>query len=107
MSDLERSLLFYIRACKLPRPELQYRIVPDRKFRWDMAWPAQRVAVEVQGGIWTGGKHTRGVGLMRDMEKNNLAVLNGWVVLFVSADHIESGSATDWIRDALELRAAV
>jgi very-short-patch-repair endonuclease len=105
MSDLERELLFHIKALKLPFPVPEYPCVPDRKFRWDFAWPDHKVAVEVQGGIWTQGAHARGNGLLRDYEKANLASLHGWCVLYVAAEHIRTGRAIEWIRDALELRS--
>jgi very-short-patch-repair endonuclease len=106
MSDLERELLFHIKALKLPMPVPEYQCVPDRKFRFDLAFPEHKVAVEVQGGIWTQGAHARGNGLLRDYEKLNLAQMHGWVVLFVAKEHIASGQAVEWIRDALELRSA-
>jgi hypothetical protein len=39
------------------------------------------VAVEFEGGIWSNGRHIRGKGYARDVEKYNLAVLEGWRVL--------------------------
>jgi very-short-patch-repair endonuclease len=106
VSDLERALWFMLKVHKLPLPEREYECIPDRKFRWDMAWPEHKVAVEIQGGIWSKGAHSSGRGLLRDYEKLNLAQLHDWTVLFVAAEHIESGQAVEWIRDALELRSA-
>ena len=104
MSDLEQSLLFYLKANKLPTPEREWRFLPDRKFRFDMAYTEGRVGVEVEGGTWVAGRHNRGGGFAKDCEKYNLAALNGWVVIRVTSEHIENGQAVGWIRDALELR---
>ena len=67
----------------LPVPVFEYRFDPTRRWRFDMAWPERLVALEVEGGVWTGGRHSRGKGMMSDMEKYNTAVLAGWRVLRV------------------------
>lgn len=79
----------YYQQCGLPMPVFEYRIIPDRKFRWDIAWPASRVALEVQGGIWLPvSGHKSGVHLKRDYEKNNLALLAGWKVLYIEPKQV-------------------
>jgi len=75
----------------------EYRFHPERKWRFDFAFPAHRVAVEVEGGVWTRGRHTRGRGYIADIEKYNEAVILGWRVLRVTREHIESGQATKWL----------
>lgn len=52
-----------------------------RKWAFDFAWLEQKVALEVEGGIWTGGRHTRGAGFSKDIEKYNTAVTLGWRVV--------------------------
>lgn len=109
MSDLERTLLFLMKTEKLPTPEQEVQVVPDRKFRFDFAYPEQRVAVEVEGITKFGpaiGRHQSFDGFTKDCEKYNIAALNGWLVIRVTRQHIESLKAIEWIRDALELRAA-
>lgn len=103
-SDLERALAFQIRAKGLPKPKTEFLAIPGRKFRFDAAWVPQRLAVEVQGGIWKKGGHSTGTGITRDCEKNNLAVLAGWRVLHVTGDQIASGEAIRWIEAALALK---
>lgn len=61
--------------------ERQYRYVPGRKFAADFAFPAHRLLVEVQGGWATGKAHGSVSGIKADVERGNLATLNGWRVL--------------------------
>lgn len=96
-------MLWLIRAAKLPTPETQAQVIPGRRHRFDFAWRDQRLLLEVQGGVWTGGKHGRGSGIIKDQEKLNLAAINGWRVLQVSANHIRDGKALLWIQQALGL----
>jgi very-short-patch-repair endonuclease len=91
-SSLERTFIYYLRfLC----PDLavgmveQYKIVPDRKWRWDFAWPEKKVAIECHGGLYSGGAHTRPAGVQRDMNKANAATVAGWRVLYFSTDDIE------------------
>lgn len=74
----------YFKSCGLPQPSTEYRFMDSRKYRFDFAWIPERVALEVEGGIWTRGAHGRGSGIMRDIEKYNLATCNGWRVLRVA-----------------------
>lgn len=52
-----------------------------REWRFDLACPSLKLAVELEGGAWTGGRHTRGKGFLEDMQKYNAAVLAGWKLL--------------------------
>ena len=65
----------------LPRPVAEYRFAPPRGWRLDFAWPDRLVALEVEGGVWTGGRHTRGAGFLKDVEKYNCAALAGWTLI--------------------------
>jgi len=53
----------------------------DRKWRFDFAWPAIMLAVEIEGGIYQGGGHTTLSGYTKDCEKYNRAAMDGWTVL--------------------------
>jgi len=92
------------RAAGLPVPEAEVPVVPGRRFRWDWAWKEHRVALEVQGGVWTRGRHTRGAGYSRDTEKLNEGQLAGWLVLYATTQQVSSGQALEWVRRALEVR---
>lgn len=71
-----------------PHPK-EYRFHPTRRWRFDVAWPEHKVAVELEGGVWTRGRHTRGKGYCRDMEKYNAATELGWRLLRFTANDLE------------------
>lgn len=100
-SHLEIMLDDQMCLADLPPWETEFKAIEDRRFRWDRAWPGNRVLVEVQGAVWVKGGHSTGAGITRDAEKNNLAILAGWKPLIVTADHIKSGKALEWIKQAL------
>ena len=87
-----------------PLPVPEYPVAPPRRWRFDLAWPAARVAVEIQGGIFTHGRHVRGAALLREWEKLNTAALAGWAVLLVSPDQVLDGTLTAWLGQAFARR---
>lgn len=68
----------------------EYRFDPIRHWRFDWALPSHKVALEVEGGAFSRGRHTRGAGFVKDMEKYNAATLAGWKVLRVTPDQLLS-----------------
>lgn len=82
-------------------PLREHRFHPVRKWRFDYAFPAHRVAVEIDGGIWTRGRHVRPQGYLRDMEKFNEAARLGWTVLKFSPRDMYTPAAMDTIRQTL------
>lgn len=56
----------------------EYKFHPKRRWRFDYAIPEYKIALEVEGGVWTQGRHTRPVGFLGDVEKYNTATLMGW-----------------------------
>lgn len=58
----------------------EFKFDPDRKWRADRGAPKRKVLVEFEGGVWTGGRHTRGQGFIDDCEKYNAATAAGWRV---------------------------
>jgi hypothetical protein len=75
------SLDFQCGVVGLPKPEREVRFSPPRRWRFDYAWPEYKVALEIEGGAWTKGRHTRGAGFIKDMEKYSEAAIMGWCVL--------------------------
>lgn len=103
-TDFEALLLFQITASGLPKPDTQVEFAPGRKFKADYAWREFRLMVEVQGGIWRrgGGAHSHPNNILRDIEKQQLAVLNGWWVFPVTTDEVRNGQALKLIELALQ-----
>jgi very-short-patch-repair endonuclease len=101
-SGLEETLLLLIRAEGLPEPEREWRFHPTRRWRLDFAYPEKRIGIEVQGGTYIRGAHSRGTGLERDYEKYNQAQVLGWDVYQFSRKMIESGEAIETIKRVLE-----
>jgi hypothetical protein len=91
-------------ALGLPEPETEYAFHPDRKWRFDYAWPKEHVALEREGGTWHGGRHTHGAGYRNDCQKYNAAQLLGWVVIRATADMMESGEAIRAVEKAIAMR---
>jgi len=102
MSGLEKALAAELERAGLPKPEPQYRFCGGRRWRFDFAWPALRLAVEVEGGLWIRGRHTHPKGFEADCEKYNTAALFGWRVLRFVPDQVHDGRALATIRAALE-----
>lgn len=85
---LAKAFLALCKQEEIMEPQREHRFLPPRRFRFDYAWPSRKVALEVEGGVWSQGRHVRGSGFLDDMEKYNLAALNGWRVLRVTPQQL-------------------
>lgn len=83
--------------------QAEVRFHPTRKWRFDFADGATGIAVEIEGGSWSGGRHTRGSGFRDDCEKYNAASEYGWRVFRYTTDMVNSGEAIDQIRRVLDI----
>ena len=89
----EETLALQLRAFGIGGWVREYRFDPERRWRFDFAWEPKRFAVEVEGGTWIGGRHNRGVGYAKDLEKYNAASKSGWAVLRFTTEDVVSGKA--------------
>lgn len=99
----------FLQVCKqsgLPVPIPEFRFHPTRKWRFDFAFEQERIALEVEGGIWTGGRHTRGKGFTNDMIKYNSAGAMGWIVLRCQPSELLRAATIELIRQAIATRKA-
>lgn len=84
---------------RLPTEEYQFH--SERKWRFDFCWPDKKIAVEVEGGVFTNGRHTRGSGYIKDLEKYNAAVMEGWKLLRYTPDQMKKLSTITQIKELL------
>jgi hypothetical protein len=91
----------FCKAMGLPPPVPEHRFHPDRKWRFDYAWPEIKVALEVEGGVWSGGRHTSSQGFEGDMAKYNAASVSGWRILRVQPRQLCTLRTAELIRSIL------
>lgn len=95
-STLERTFIHYldILAPGLPMIHSEYHFAPDRKWRFDFAYPFAKVAIEIEGVTFKSGRHQRPAGYAADCEKYNAAVVNGWRILRFTGDMLNNDPFT-------------
>ena len=95
-SALENLFAMQLDSAGLTGYVREYQAIPGRKFRFDFAFiEPHRLLIEINGGTYNGGAHGRGVGINRDYEKGNLAVIHGWRVLSFDTKQVKSGAALE------------
>ena len=100
LSEGECTLELHLRAHELPYAR-EVALVAGRKWRWDFV--VGDLAIEIQGGTWIRGGHSRGTGQRRDCAKQNAAVKAGYRALAYTTEMVLSGEA---IADVLTLLRA-
>lgn len=103
-SDLEFAFECQLKMARFPIAEREYKFHPDRRFRFDFAWPDYKISLETEGGVFSGGRHTRGTGFTSDCVKYNLAAIAGWLVLRVTGNMVKNGEALQFLEQALKSR---
>ena len=110
-SKLEHELLGHLTVMQL-QPVQQHKFHPERRWRLDFAFPDVLVGVEVDGAIFNAengteaGRHSRGAGQCKDMEKRNAAAELGWLILSYGPPHVRSGEAATQIERIVSARRA-
>lgn len=97
VSDGEATLIQHLKAYGIGY-EQEYQFNENRKWRADFHITGTKILIEVEGGIWSNGRHTRGKGYMGDMEKYNSATELGYSVFRYSTEQVKSGKAIEEIR---------
>jgi len=100
MSKLEETLALHLRAEKIEFECEKTGLVPGRRFRVDF-FIKPDITVDCEGAVWVKGGHSTGAGITRDCVKANLLLLAGYRPFRVTAQHIESGEAIGWVKEAL------
>lgn len=97
----EDTLALHLRAEGV-RFVTQFRFNPDRRWKSDFRIEGTKILVEVEGGTWSGGRHTRGKGYEKDCEKYSYAASHGWIVLRYTTAQVKSGMALSGVLTALK-----
>ena len=105
VSEFEETVFNRILHAGIKIPRREYQFIPNRRFRFDFAWPEEKVALECEGGIWIKGRHTRGTGFQNDCHKYNLAVLFGWRVLRYTPQMLDE--IIDDLKNAFDYKGGV
>ena len=87
-SPLEWKFALCWEAVNGPALVHEYRFNPKRRWRFDFAHPASKVAIEIEGGTWVSGSHGRGARYGTDCEKYNAAILAGWQVFRLTTNMV-------------------
>ncbi len=79
----------------------EFKFHPVRKWRFDYAIPEHKIALEVEGGVWTGGGHISPKGFLGDIEKYNTATLMGWRVFRTTPEDLYKTATIKLIKTAI------
>jgi very-short-patch-repair endonuclease len=87
----------------------EFQFHPSRKWRADFTIEpilAVRILVEIDGGAFVAGRHSRGLGVEKDAEKQSAAAILGYRVIRCTPAQVDDGRALAWIKAALGIEAA-
>lgn len=105
----------------LPRAveEYQFAVALGRRWRFDFAWPDQRIALEIEGAVFgrtvttitgekvrVGGRHSTGAGLQADCEKYSWAAILGWMLVRATTTMVRDDKAMALLQAAFHARTA-
>lgn len=91
-SEAEIAMLLLMRSARLPEPVRQHRVTAGgRNYRFDLAYPAALLAIEVDGKAWHFNARQRTADITRDA---HLAAV-GWLTLRFTLEQI--GTEGDWV----------
>ena len=85
----------------IPEPTYEYKFHSVRRWKMDIAWPEQKVFLEVQGGIFVNGRHSRGAAMLKEWDKVNAASCMGWRILYCQPKDVCTIDMVDVIKTAL------
>lgn len=99
----------YFLACGLPAPEYEFKFHPVRKWRFDIVFSKEKIAIEIDGGIWLPerGAHCRGARMLSDWEKRNSATALGWRIFYCQPKDLCTQVFVDYLLAAMRLPICV
>ena len=87
-----------------PPLEREYKFSAARRWRADYCHTEGRIIIELEGGIYSAGRHSRPTGYLGDIEKYNAASMLGYVVLRLGTGQVDHQHVTeiiDWLRKGM------
>lgn len=81
----------------------EYKFHPTRRWRFDFCEVKKKIAVEIEGGVYVNGAHSRGKHFESDAEKYNEATLMGYRVFRFTAGMMERGDLTRVVGEASQI----
>jgi hypothetical protein len=112
----EQTLAAQLEQAGIPFEREYAFAAPRRRWRADFAilevvgwngptkvWRPKRLLVEIDGGGFIGGRHSRGQGVANDAEKQSAAAILGYRVIRATPAQVADGSCLSWIQQALGL----
>lgn len=102
MPDYRPIMKLMCQAHGIPEPLPEHKFHPTRKWKLDFYFHPC-LALEIQGGIFTGGRHVRGAALLKEYEKLNECAVAGIRVLFCTPQQLKSFEIAPLIKRALGL----
>lgn len=97
-SEGEETFALHCKVYQVP-VQREFRI-PGRQFRYDFMVPVEGhagIVVEIHGGLFVNGGHSRGAAFERDLEKQHRALLHGYLFVAFSTGQVRSASAIDTV----------
>ena len=73
--------------------ESQVKFLKDRRFIGDLVIRSARMVVELDGGVFTNGRHTRGKGYTLDRERDLAAAEAAWITVRLTTGQITEENA--------------
>lgn len=103
--DYKAEFLIQLCVAGLPLPQAEVMFAHPRRWRFDWAYPDRSIAIEYQGGNYTGkGGHNTVKGLKNDYEKFSEAAIRGWMLILIDSGSVRDGRAVTWVERALRAR---
>ena len=99
--ELFRRTLQSFTGCKVVS---EHKFHETRKWRLDFAIIDLKIGIEIEGGVWSGGAHTRGKGFIEDMEKYNAAGTLGWVILRFTPQDLNKIATFETVKKVVEFK---
>ena len=67
----------------------EVKLIPNRRFRFDYVHEQSKTAIELNGGNWIRGRHSRPASLIKEYEKINLAQLLGYTIFILTHEMLD------------------